>query len=70
VSSAEQYRSYANECIAWAKTARTERERKIFLEMARTWTEAALIAKKRDALSKTTPNRTHSTRDKDDNASA
>jgi hypothetical protein len=41
VSSAQQYRENAEECIGWARTARTDKERATFLQMARTWIEAA-----------------------------
>jgi hypothetical protein len=51
VSSEKEYRAYASECLGWAKTARTERERDAFLQMAKTWMEAALIAKKRASKS-------------------
>jgi hypothetical protein len=34
VSSAREYREFADECFGWAKTANTERERGIFLQMA------------------------------------
>jgi hypothetical protein len=44
VSSAVDYRAYADECFDWARTARTEKERDIFLQMARTWLEAAARA--------------------------
>jgi hypothetical protein len=47
VSSPEDYRAYADECFDWARTARTENEREIFLQMARTWLEAAARAKAR-----------------------
>jgi hypothetical protein len=49
MESAKRFEDYANECFGWAKTARTGRERAIFLQMARTWTDAALIAKQRTA---------------------
>jgi hypothetical protein len=39
VASAKEYR--ADECIDWARTAQTDREREIFLQMARIWTDAA-----------------------------
>ena len=42
--SAEEYRAYANECFGWARTARSDKEREIFLQMARTWLEAAIRA--------------------------
>jgi hypothetical protein len=37
----EHYRAYAEECLGWARTAKTDREREIFIEMARTWLKAA-----------------------------
>jgi hypothetical protein len=51
VVSAEEYRDNARECLGWAESARTERERDIFLAMAKTWLEAAEWAIKRDAQS-------------------
>ena len=44
VSSAEQYRAYADECFGWARTAKTKREREIFIQMAQTWLAAAVRA--------------------------
>jgi hypothetical protein len=41
VSSVEELRANSDECLDWARTARTERERQIFLQMARAWLEAA-----------------------------
>jgi hypothetical protein len=41
VSSAEDFRAYADEHLGWAKTARTDRERNILLQMAKAWIEAA-----------------------------
>ena len=41
VSAAQEYRDNAEECIGWARTARTDKERATFLQMARTWIEAA-----------------------------
>jgi hypothetical protein len=41
VSSAKELRANADECLDWARTARTDRERQIFLQMARAWLEAA-----------------------------
>jgi hypothetical protein len=34
---AKQFEEYVNECMEWAKTARTDREHVTFLEMAHTW---------------------------------
>jgi hypothetical protein len=44
VSTADQYREFAEECFGWAKTAKTERERDIFIQMAQTWLTAAVKA--------------------------
>ena len=41
MSAAQQYRENAAECVGWARTARTDKERATFLQMARTWIEAA-----------------------------
>jgi hypothetical protein len=48
VVSAKQYREFADECLGWAKTARSDRERRIFLQMAETWLEAAALAEQRE----------------------
>jgi len=37
----DHYQQYAEECLGWARTAKTDREREIFLEMARAWLKAA-----------------------------
>ncbi len=42
--SAKEYREYAEECMGWAKSARTDKERVTFLEMAKTWLQAAALA--------------------------
>jgi hypothetical protein len=41
MSTANEYRLFAEECLRWARSAKTEDERKAFLDMARTWTIAA-----------------------------
>jgi hypothetical protein len=41
VASVNEFRANAEECIGWARTARTDRERRIFLQMAQAWMEAA-----------------------------
>jgi hypothetical protein len=38
---ASEYLAYAEECMEWAKTARSEQQRDALLEMARIWHEAA-----------------------------
>jgi hypothetical protein len=37
-----QYRQYADECLRWAAEAKTEQDRKPFLDMAHDWARAAL----------------------------
>jgi hypothetical protein len=32
----------------WAKTAQSDREKRIFLQMAETWLEAAVVAERRE----------------------
>jgi hypothetical protein len=36
VPTSKEYREYADECLGWAKTAKSDREREIFLNMAQT----------------------------------
>jgi hypothetical protein len=44
VLTAEECRKNAEECLRWARDAKTDSERQAFLDMARTWTEAAMMA--------------------------
>jgi hypothetical protein len=39
-----EFRQFAEECLRFAEQAKTEPERKAFLDMARTWTQAAVGA--------------------------
>ena len=41
VLSAHEFDDYADEHFGWAETAKTERERAIFLQMAAAWLEVA-----------------------------
>ena len=41
--SAEDYRQHARECLDWAITAKSQKEREIFEQMAVTWFEAATL---------------------------
>jgi hypothetical protein len=38
-----EYRKYAAESLEWARTARTDQERDILIQIAKTWLNAALI---------------------------
>jgi hypothetical protein len=44
VSASKEYREFAGESLDWARTAHSDRERQIFLQMARTWLAAAAQA--------------------------
>jgi hypothetical protein len=44
--SEKEYLEFADECMGWAKTARTDKEREIFIEMAGTWLRAAALAER------------------------
>jgi hypothetical protein len=48
VSTSSDYRSFAEECMGWARTAKSNRERQIFVRMAETWFAAALLAGERE----------------------
>ena len=39
----EDYRQHARECLDWAITAKSQKEREIFEQMAVTWFEAAVL---------------------------
>jgi hypothetical protein len=41
VAAAQEFYNYADEHFGWAETAKTERERAIFLQMAAAWLEVA-----------------------------
>jgi hypothetical protein len=36
-----EFREFASECLDWAKSAKSDTERDIFLQMAQAWLEAA-----------------------------
>jgi hypothetical protein len=41
MDSENHYRENADECLAWAKSAKSDREREIFIQMAQAWLQAA-----------------------------
>ena len=41
MAAAQEFYNYADEHFGWAETAKTERERAIFLQMAAAWLEVA-----------------------------
>jgi hypothetical protein len=44
MQSAKEYRELMEEALRWAATARTEEERTTFLQIAKAWHEAAMLA--------------------------
>jgi hypothetical protein len=54
VVSSKEYREFADECMRWAKTARSDREKRVFLQMAETWLKAAVVADRRGQREATT----------------
>jgi hypothetical protein len=46
--SSKEYREFADECMHWAMTARSDREKRIFLQMVEAWLQAADIAERRE----------------------
>jgi hypothetical protein len=54
VASSNEYRANAAECVGWAKSAKSLKERDIFLQMASTWLSAAVNV---EAGSRTVANR-------------
>jgi hypothetical protein len=44
MSEADQFRQYAEEALCWATASTTEKERRSLMELARTWTQAAIAS--------------------------
>jgi hypothetical protein len=42
VSKADEFRQYAEEALRWAQQSKTEKEQIALIELARTWTQAAV----------------------------
>jgi hypothetical protein len=47
---AQDFRDYADECLEWARTANSERERRIFRQMALTWWNIARLTEQGRSL--------------------
>ena len=41
MSEADQFRQYAEEAMRWVRQSKTESEKQVLIELARTWTQAA-----------------------------
>jgi hypothetical protein len=50
MATAEEYRTFARECISWADRAQTVERREILLDMAVCWAEAAARLDQQQAL--------------------
>ena len=42
MSKAEEFRRYAEEAVRWARKSKTEQEKQALMDLARTWTQAAV----------------------------
>jgi len=42
MSKADQFRQYADEAMRWARQSKTENEKQVLTELARTWMQAAM----------------------------
>jgi len=56
MDSAKHYRDYAEDCLNWAKTAKSDQERETFKRMAQTWLEAAMRSESQPDLNRIAPN--------------
>ena len=43
MSTSQEYRQYAKECLRWAREAKDEQQQRQFLEMASAWIQAASL---------------------------
>lgn len=50
MASPQDFRDYAGECFEWAKTAKSDQERKIFRQMAMTWWNIARLTEEGRSL--------------------
>ena len=65
MTTAKDYREFADECLGWAKTAKSDRERRIFLQMAEAWLNVAARLEARDrALRPTLSAHSHPSKDR------
>ena len=44
MSKSKQFREYAAEALLWVAQSKTEEEKRLLLELVRTWTEAAVVS--------------------------
>ena len=44
MSKSDQFRQYAEEALLWVAQSKTEEEKRLLLELARTWRKAAILS--------------------------
>ena len=44
MSESDQFRQYAEEALLWAAQSKTEEEKRLLLELVRTWRQAAIVS--------------------------
>ena len=47
MTKAEQFREYAEEAMQWSRQSKTEDARKMLIDLAFTWTQAASLSEKK-----------------------
>jgi hypothetical protein len=55
MSEADQFRHYAQEALLWARQSTTEQDKRALLELARTWSLAALESESPVVVSNSPP---------------
>jgi hypothetical protein len=55
MSEADQFRQYADEALHWASQSKSEKEKLILRELARTWSQAALASESIVVVSNSPP---------------
>ena len=46
MSKAEEFRQYAEEAVCWSINPRPNKEKQAFMDLARTWTQAAVLSER------------------------
>ena len=46
MAKAEEFRQYAEEGVRWSFKSKTEQEKQAFMDLARTWTQAAVLSER------------------------
>ena len=50
MSETDQFRQYAEEAMRWIRQSKTEKEKQVLIELARTWTQAAAVSERTIAV--------------------